>query len=76
MLSNWKSKPLRTLCVPRAQVTRVGDLPALDRGLARAERVAADGQHRLPALLNDRLRVGAVGLARFLIAAPTARALR
>ena len=36
---------------------RVGDLPALDGRFARAERVAADGEDRQSALLNDRFRV-------------------
>ncbi len=67
MSSNWKSKPPFILCAPRAQVMRVGHLPALDRRLARAERVAADGQHescrRSGGVASGIVAVGEAGLA-------------
>src|SRR4029079_2103982 len=49
---------------------RIGELRAVDRRLARAEEVAADGQHRRSALANGRLRLLAVGEPRFLVARP------
>ena len=49
---------------------RVGSLPAIDRGFTRAERIAADREHRRTGLLDDRLRIRAVCLARFLVARP------
>ena len=49
---------------------RVGSLPPFDRRLTRAERVASDSEDRRAVLLDEPLRIAAVGFTGLLIACP------